>query len=467
MRKILQIILGASLVFGSVSISNNLQAQFDNTLYNINPVPQSNLLNPAFIPSYQMHWGIPGASSIFLGYGNSGIKFHELFIKDNDDSLVINFADVKDNVFNNNHVGIHASNQWLNYGMKWKDFYFSASVSDVIDINLDYSDEVMNLLAYGNAQYIGETVELGKTSLKAIHFREYALGAAWDFDSRWNFGARIKLYFGKANIDARDLQASLTTDENYYYLTASTNFNINTSIPQNWKNGSPMSNGEYLFYNSNFGMGVDLGATFKLNDNISLSASILDLGWMQFDRYYYNYSSNDVSWTFEGFEAAQFGGLTTDNIVNNFEHIGDSLLGKFQVKTDYHRYTTTLNTRAYIGGSYKLSNKEKLGLVMRNEYISKKYRAAVTGSYYYQILDELGVVGSLSYSDRSISNLGLGAYYNLDKIKIKNFPAFQFYLATDNIFGVFLPDYFRMASFRFGINMYFPEQKAGRTLIEI
>ncbi len=467
MRKILQIILVANLVLGSVFFPKIAHGQFDNTLYNLNPVPQSNLLNPAIIPSYEMHWGIPSLSSIFVGYGNSGIKYHELFAKDNDDSLTINFPNIKDNVFNNNHLGIHASNQWLNYGMKWKDFYFSFSLSDVIDVNLDYSDEIVNLAAYGNAQYIGQTVEIGKTSLKAIHYREYAFGAAWDFDSKWNFGARMKLYFGKSNIDARNIEASLNTDENFYYLTANTNFLVNTSIPQNWLNGTPMTNSEYLYYGSNFGMGIDLGATFKLSDKISLSASVLDLGWIQFDRYYRNYSSDNISWTFEGFDIAQFKGLTDEELQSKIDFIADSLVNKFQVKTGYNKYNTYLNTRLYLAGSYKLSNKEKVGLVMRNEYISKKYRAAVTGSYYYQILDELGVIGSLSYSDRSISNLGLGAYYNLDKIKIKNFPAFQFYLTTDNIFGVFFPDSFRMSSFRFGINMYYPEKKAGRTLIEI
>lgn len=450
-----------SLVVFSVLLSapKTIIAQFDMTLYNMSPVIQSNLSNPAFIPEFQYHFGVPALSSVYGQLGTSGVKFNQMFTRRADDSLVFDLNNISSKVKDINNITARASVQWLSGGMRWQDYYFTLSVSDIADFNMFYSDDLVNLAIKGNAPYIGQNIDISPTYLKATHYREYAFGAAWNFDSQWNFGARAKLLFGKSNIHTDVLDAQLYTAENTYYLTTQTNMSVNTSLPNSWTDGTGFKmNSDYLFYGSNFGLGIDLGATYKLDDKFSFSASILDLGYMQFDRYFENYTADNSKWTFEGIDAFEFENMTTDQVNDRISYIGDSLLNKFDIKTDWHSYKIMMTAKVYLAGSYKLSDDENIGAVLRSEIINKVWRPAFTASYYRQILDELGVIGSYTIANRSYANIGLGAYYNIAPVQI--------YLVTDNIVGVFVPDAVKYANIHFGVNIFLNAKKSGNTLID-
>lgn len=433
-------------------------SQFDQAIYNLRAVPQTNLANPAFIPAYQYHFGVPGLSSVYAQYSNSGIKFNQLFSRRADDSLDVNFSKMGDYFKNRNTIGFKFGAQWLNGGMKWKDFYFNFSLSDYVDATLMFSDDLGNFLAYGNGSSIGQKIDFAPSYLKATHYREYAFGAAWDFDSQWNFGAKIKMLFGKSNVHTKVLDASLFTAENTYNLTTESNILINSSLPHQWFDGEDYKNSEYLFYGANFGMGFDFGATYKLDDIFSFSASVLDLGWMQFDRNYVNLQNSNVTWTFEGIDALQFQDMTNEQVNDKISSIGDSLLNKFALEKSWNRYNMAMTAKIYLAANYKLSNIENIGVVLRSEIINKVWRPAFTATYYRQILDDLGVIGAYTMADRSFTNIGVGAYYN--------YKFGQVYLVTENIIGLFVPDTQRHSNIHFGINIIFPDKKSGTTLID-
>ncbi|MBN2745086.1 MAG: hypothetical protein JXR34_00025 [Bacteroidales bacterium] len=459
MKKINRIFLlfvGLMMVF----LPQQSKAQYDMTLYHMTPVIQSNLSNPAFIPEYSYHFGVPGLSSVYAQMGTSGVRFNQMFTRRSDDSLVIDFDNISKNIKDKNNITLRSSIQWLNGGMKWKDYYFTFSVSEHIDANMFYSDDLINLGINGNAPYVGQTISVDPTFLKATHYREYAFGAAWDFDQQWNFGARAKMLFGKSNIYTKTLDANLTTAENTYYLTTETNMLINTSAPKSWFDGSGFSLGsDYLFYGGSFGLGFDLGATYKLDETFSFSASVLDLGYMKFDRNFVNYSNSNNIWTFEGIDPRQFEELTDDQITDRIEEIRDSLINRFDIAESWTSYTIPMTAKIYLSASYKLSDIETVSAALRSEIVNKTWRPTFTASYYRQLLPELGVIGAYTVTNRSFANFGLGAYYNIKPVQI--------YIVTDNIIGVFVPDAVRYANIHFGINIFLPEAKTGRTLINL
>jgi len=442
-----KIISAIAISFTFLIAANNLYGQFDLTMYNFNPVIQTNQANPAFIPKYQYHVGIPGLSSVYAQMGTSGIKYNQLFTRRADDSLIINFNDISNHIKNNNNIGIRLSEQWLNGGMLWKKYYFNFAVSDIIDFNMMYSNDLVNLAVHGNGTSIGKSIDLAPTFLKATHYREYAFGAAYNFDSKWNFGAKVKMLFGKSNIHTKTLDAKLYTAENTYFLTTETNMLINTSVPKQWFNGGNYSNSEYLFYGGSFGLSIDLGATYKLDDKYSFSASILDLGYIKFDRNYLNYSTTSNQWTFEGIDALAFRNMTNDQVNNKITSIGDSLINKFDIKESWHSYNILMTAKIYLGATYKLSDKENIGVLVRSEIVNKILRPSFTATYYRQMLNNLGVIGSYSIINRSYSNIGAGIYYNIEPVQI--------YLVSDNIAGIFVPDAVKYANFHFGVNIIF------------
>jgi hypothetical protein len=457
----IKIILALVLAFSWLAPQAGF-AQFDNTLYHLRPAVQSQLSNPAFIPDFQYHFGVPALSSVYGQLGTSGVKFNQIFERRSDDSMTFNFDKITSKVKNKNNISARFGIQWLNGGYKWKDYYFTLSISDYMDWNMFYADDIVNLAVNGNAPYIGQTLQADPTYLKYTHYREYAFGAAWDFDSQWNFGARVKMLFGKSNITTDRLNASLHTAENTYYITTENDIMINTSMPSSWFDGSEGGgvkfNGDYLFYGGSFGLGLDLGATYKLDDQFSFSASVLDFGYMKFDRNYINYSSDNVKWTFEGIDPLQFDGMTDDQINDRIENIGDSLLKKFNIQESWNSYNIMMTAKIYLAATYKLSNIEKVGAVLRSEIINNTWRPAFTATYYRQIMDDLGVIGSYTIANRSFANFGVGAYYNYAPVQV--------YLVTDNIAGIFVPDMVKYATIHFGVNIFMPQKKSGNTLID-
>ena len=117
-----------------------------------------------------------------------------------------------------------------------------------------------------------------------------------------------------------------------------------------------------------------------------------------------------------------------------------------------------MTAKIYLGGTYKLSDIETVGVLVRSEIVNKNWRPSLTLSYYRQILDELGVIGSYTIINRSYTNIGAGVYYNYAPVQV--------YLVTDNIVGLFVPDAVKYANIHFGINLFLPSSKSGDALIE-
>jgi len=193
-----------------------------------------------------------------------------------------------------------------------------------------------------------------------MHYREFAIGAAWDLNDRLNIGIKTKLLFGKAAINTEQMNFELTTTEDYYNLDITSQFQVNTSIPYNFKDSTSVSWDEYMFYKSNFGLGFDLGATYKIDDLWSVSASVIDLGYVSFDRYLKTFKS-DTQFTFEGIDAIPFYGLNDDERKIKMEEIKDSLMNLFQIEESEEKFIVPLTAKIYLGADYQYNEKVRIG----------------------------------------------------------------------------------------------------------
>ncbi len=442
----------------SFTWSINTQAQYDLGFYSMRAVPQTNLLNPAFIPDYKYHFGMPGISSAYTEFGTNGPRYNQFFQVTPGDSLGINPSGILDNVKAYNNVSSRTSQQWLNGGMKWKNFYFSASISDIEEASIIYSDKLAKLSLEGNAQFIGQTINLDPVGIKMLHYREYAVGAAWDFNDKLNFGMKAKMLFGKSAINSKQMDFELTTADDYYYLDIKSNFLINTSVPANKKSEGDPSWSEYAFYGSNIGFGFDFGATYKLDDLWSFSASVIDLGYIQFDRYLKTYSS-ESEFTYKGIDAMQFEGMEQAQVDEQWTIIKDSLTDLFDMEETVDKFIVPLTAKIYLGADYKFSDKETISVLTRIEILKGRVRPSFTASYFRQLNDIFGVSASYTMINRSYFNIGLGAVARFDPVQI--------YIATDNIIGVFVPDMVRYANIHIGVNFIFPGSNKKNTMIDL
>ncbi len=457
-NKTLKTIVTAVFIGLSFIWSIDSFAQYDLGFYSLRSVPQTNTSNPAFIPDYQYHFGAPAISSVYGGFGTNGARYNQIFKATAGDSIGINPSGILGNIKSSNNINAHSTQQWLNGGMKWKDFYFTASVSDITESNIIYSDKLVQLGLNGNADFIGETINLDPLAIKMIHYREYAVGAAWNFNDQLNFGAKAKMLFGKSAVNSEKMDFELTTIDDYYNLDVKTNFLINTSITANKYEEGDVSWSEYAFYGSNIGFGLDLGATYKLDELWSFSASVLDIGYIQFDRFLKTYKS-ETEFSYKGIDAMQFEGLEDNETSAKWETISDSLIDLFEIDESAEKFIVPLTTKIFLGADYKFSDIETISALARIDIIKGKIRPSFSASYYRQINDNFGVSGSYSIVNRSFFNLGLGVVARFDPVQV--------YIATDNIIGVIVPDKVRYTNFHIGINFIFPGTNKKSPMIDL
>ena len=456
-NQILGLIIIALFIFGM--IPSKAYSQFDNSLYNMKVVPQTSLYNPAFISQYKYHFGFPMLSSENLGFGSSGPKYDDAFYRRADDSIVVD-VDGLINSMNGQDV-FHFQNitQILNFGINIKKFYISASISEIVDIDFTYSKQFMELLAYGYANMIGETIDMSKMSLKAQHYREYSLGLAYSFNKNLDIGGRVKLLYGKAAIDTKRMDGSFTTLENNYHLALKSNLIINTSLPTNKKDTNErVTTTDYLMYNGNVGMAIDLGVNYKM-DKWTFSGSVLDLGYINYDRYLKNYTSDNVDFTYTGIDAVELQNLSGDARDKRIEEIKDSIVDIFKLTESADAFNVRLNAKIYLAVNYQLSESSYIGLLARTDFYRNSLHPSFTLSLNQDLSKNVSVVVSYTIANNSYKNIGFGMAVRVSKL--------QFYVVSDNIFGTFIPELVQYTNVHFGVNFVFPEKEQKKTMMDL
>jgi hypothetical protein len=442
-----------------VLIPTKAFSQFDNSLYNMKVVPQTNLYNPAFVPDYKYHFGFPMLSSENVGFGSSGVKYQDVFYKRPDDSLAIDVDGLINALHDNNTFHFQDVTQILNFGIKFKKVYISASVSEIVDIDFNYSKQFMEFLAYGNANMIGETIDMSKMSLKAQHYREYALGIAYTVNKNLDIGGRVKLLYGKAAIDTKQMDGSFTTINEDYHLALKSNLIINTSLPDMGSDSTDrVKTLDYLMYSGNVGAAIDLGVNYKM-DKWSFSGSVLDLGYINYDRYLTNYTSDNVDFTYKGVDAVELQNLNGDERNKRIEEIRDSIIDIFKLDKSADAFNVRLNAKVYLAANYQLNKGSSIGVLARADFYRNSIHPSFTLSLNQDLTKNVSAVASYSIADNSYLNIGFGLAVRVSVL--------QFYIVSDNIFGAFRPELVQYANLHFGVNFVFPENKKEKKMIDL
>ncbi|MGM0648005.1 MAG: DUF5723 family protein [Bacteroidota bacterium] len=425
-------------------------AQADMTSYFMDRLPQSNIENPAMIPDLRYHFSIPGLSSIYAEVANSGFHFNDVIENRNDSSYLLLDELINEKLRPSNHMAIHYQHELLSVGFKAnQQLYFSFGVREHADFRFIYPKELLSLPYNGNGAYLDETVELSPLSIQATHYREYALGAAWEKPESWSAGLRVKLLFAMANAWSEEAYASLTTSSEGYTLNAEAEMLGHLTLPpgldiDSLDNADPDLK-DYLMNTANRGVGIDLGFNYFVNEDFSVSASILDLGAIRFDKNNYNYNNARTSVVFEGFDAYDYTGNNDSLIEEDIQNTLDSIADKFNIQESNNSYSMPLTTRFYLGGQYKINDRQKAGLLFRGQFFDDAFWPALTASYQRQFGRSLTMTASYSVAHNSYNNIGLGAALNMG--------ALQFYMISDNWLAAIIPEKTKFFNLRFGFNI--------------
>ncbi|HEX7412496.1 MAG TPA: DUF5723 family protein [Bacteroidia bacterium] len=436
---------------------SNIKAQQSLTLYNMQAIPQAMYVNPGAMPLTNVNIGLPGISSNYINYGNSGFTMHDLIKKDANGGLLLDANTFMGKLKPNNYLNINLHTDILSVGFKVKKVnYFSFNITERVDIRLGYTKDFFSFLVIGNGAAVNLNRDMNiKLALDATHYREWGFNYTREVNKKLTIGGRFKILSGMENANTEKTNLTMNTNSQYYAISASANLQANTS---GIDSASQKNTASILGFNpsrKNHGAAIDLGATYKLNDKFSFSASIIDLGFINWKEYTTNYTTLHQKVQYNGVGINKADSVTFGQSTQNF---GDSLAKSFGYQQNHASYRTMLTTQFYLGGNYWLNDKNNVGLLLHGAYANKQLNPAMCLSFNNKVGRWFSASVSYSILNRSYDNVGLGLAFT---------GPIQFYVVSDNIISflvfdkyqtgssssVMVPAYSKNINLRFGINI--------------
>lgn len=456
----------------TILISGFLSAQDVQTLYYMKRVPQSTFMNPAMQPSCNFFLGLPVISSIQIDAGNNRLALTDIIMKHpTNDSLItflhpdaeFNTNDFLSKLDKNNFFYEDFRTDLLSFGFRLNTWYFSFNLSEKLSTTLNYPKDLLVLALQGNQGFINKSANLSYLGVNATFYREYGLGIAKKINENLSFGIRAKVLFGHANIssDYNENKLSMYSSRDSIYLNADATIKTSSpliaktnadgdfdgfDVPSYIENSETDSLIDLALDHHNMGLGIDLGAYYKPLDKLALSLSILDLGYIKWDKDDVTNIELKGNYSFKGVDVSDEIG-DDDSNTDPFDDMVDSLENSFTISNSSSSYTTTLGAKVYIGASYLVSKKFDLGFLSRSYFYHGNINQAFTFSANVRPIN--GLSASLSYS---IMN---GAYNNIGLGLVLGGAPFQIYIISDNASAALWGHKTTSLNFRFGLNIAF------------
>lgn len=422
----------------SLFLSQSLHAQQEQTLNFATDLWQSNLTNPAFLPSGKnIQISLP---SLYFN-ANSPLSIRDLIVQKNGKRVVAPFY-----------------GQWLDK-LQEVNYYngdvqmltgaVSFPISEHIQIsghhllsssqNYIVPRDAATLLIRGNGQFVGTAAEFG-THVSTDLRSEFGLAITYH-DEFFSIGGRIKSQNGVAGVFSRGDKLRLVTDTSFYALRLTTDYDLLMFQPdqKNFVSSAFLNNGGV---SADFGVKVNLG-------KLKLSASVLDAGgsihWRKGGT---TYSTNgDVD--FRGFSK-----IDVEN--TSFHRVMDTIKTALNI-SEYQggTFTQNLPLRVYIGANYEVTENFRIGGLFYSETLNEETKYGAMANVTVNYLKWLRVGMTIGLRNESKANLGLHTGFTL-------FKTAQLFFITDNILVYGTPFASNTFNGRIGCNLLFgknPEEK--------
>jgi hypothetical protein len=195
---------------------------------------------------------------------------------------------------------------------------------------------------------------------------------------------------------------------------------------------------QMIFNGRNPGLAVDAGIIMPYGERWTLSASVLDLGFIRW-RSYLNNMQGKGTYVYRGLEEIpQDGEGYFDDLLND-------LTESMNIEYVQEAYTTFLPPRVLAGADYRVNGVLSGGLTAEALFLRIKMVSSFTFSGQYRPARAFTLLLSYTLQYHSFNSLGAGIVLGRDPV--------QFYLLTTNIPGMIKPLDTRSVNMRFGLNI--------------
>lgn len=398
---------------GIIGMNVPATAQEGTTLNFMQLLPQHLKNNPAYDLPYNWYLSFPALSSInikldnnFIDASLNGAKFVR------NDSALIDVEKFLGTLNNNNIVSFTGYYEPISFGFRVKKSFFHVNFFEHLNANTTFSKSFFNLLGHGTASTEGEPVVLENNTFNMFSYKGVGVGWRYQLNDKLAFGITAKYLNGDLDVYTQKSYFKLAANPNGevpYEMQINSDVSLLASFPGDSLNGlTDLSTTDYLNWVTNFGknngFGLDLGATYKLNDKIDLGASVLDFGFIRWDAGVQHLRSS-TSYNFKGIEVNTLNG-SMDSV---FMQLLDTLQDKFKFVNDGGgAYTRFLHTKIVLSGTYALTKNHVFGAMFRGEFNYGTFRPTFTLAYTLTLLNRVNITLNNSIIGNQLWNFGGG-----------------------------------------------------------
>jgi hypothetical protein len=453
-------------------ISISCLSQNKQILYNFTSVPQSLMINPGADVSYKFYFGVPLVSGISFSAGSSSFSAHDLFANNGVDFN----TKIRDVVYRSSRQDFLAMNEQIELfssGIKLGDWfdnkgYLSFGMYQEFDFLMYLPKDIAILALDGNENYLGKSFNLGDLSLRAEMLSVLHVGFHKNATDRLILGARAKIYMSP-------FSATSTRNSGYVYTVPAattvyeqaiySDLQLNTSgiseyIAEGYEGDAAGDIRKKALFGGDLGLGFDLGLTYYPKKNIQITASILDVGFI-------NHSKDVQTFTYKGYY--KYEGINPNfNRIDDPDNVYQQFSDAIPLDTVHNRYTTW--RPAKINGSYQYSfNDSRGGAECNCIRTESEYRNAVGAHLFVMTTPRVPIMALTGYYTRNvIDNLQLKATYTVDPYSFKNIGfgfsstlgKFNLYVMADNLLEYRDLAKANSLSLQFGFNFIFKDSES-------
>ncbi len=289
-----------AVLFGMPS----LLGQNKQLLYDFYEIPQSLMVNPGVKTLEKWHVGIPALSAFSFQAGTSGVTVNDLFANDGVDFTTKVRERVLDAMTRRDDFSTTSQIEGFQVGFRGRnrpDDYYSFGMYGETDVIVYWPRDLAILAFEGNGgANIGRSFDLGDLSLRGEMINVFHFGVNRKISNSWTVGARAKLYSSIFQFQSTSNSGSFVTtqgEDNIYRSTLIADMKLQTAgvegfadILEEDSNNTQQDLTslftERMFFGGNLGLGFDVGFTYNLNPQTTITGSILDIGFI--------YQSKDI-----------------------------------------------------------------------------------------------------------------------------------------------------------------------------
>lgn len=432
--------IAAGLVLSSALLP--AQAQEFRTSYFMQTSNFRHQMNPALIDAPYVSFPFMGNINVGatgnVGYKNFIYKLegNPLYDQTTFMSPTVSASDFLGGLHDKNRADIYVNYNLFSVGFR------GFKGMNVVELNLRSNTNITlpyELFEFMKTAGEKEFYQLHDIGARSQNYMELALGHSHRINDRLTVGAKAKFLFGVAYADFKVNQLNLTMNGDEWRVQGDARLKASVlksefdyeGPEKNAPDGRRRVKGldDVSFGMPGFGMAFDLGASYKVMDDLTVSAGLTDLGFISWGKTKQASSAGD--YTFSGFNNIYAGSNNTGNnkLGDQFEDLGDDLEEMFSVYDDGETSTTqALAATLNIGAEYTLP-------MYRRLHFGFLYTGRIHGLYSYHQAMLSATVRPVNPIEISVNTTAGGTGCSLGAALSLKAKHFNFYVGSDRILG--------------------------------